>query len=123
AFTDDVGLRDRKLLEGGEHQLLLAHGAGVFDPAFFRKRDHLGWRFGFEVLEFYFPHWGGPVGVFLGGCEVALRKCGRAKEVRRSEQGKRRRGLKPDVAAGPMKNRNATTSACVWWDFDNIENQ
>ena len=61
AFADDVGFLDRKLLENGEHQLLLAHGAGVFDPILFRKRDQLGGRFGFEVLEFHFPHWGGPV--------------------------------------------------------------
>jgi hypothetical protein len=31
AFTDNVGFLDRELFEDGEHQLLLAHGAGVFD--------------------------------------------------------------------------------------------
>src|ERR1700716_2789794 len=37
-------------------------------------------------------------------CEVALRKCGHAKrKVRRSEQGKCRRGLKPDAAAGSTR--------------------
>src|SRR3979490_623503 len=37
-------------------------------------------------------------------CEVALRKCGHAKrKVRRSEQGKCRRGFKPDVAAGSTR--------------------
>src|SRR3982074_3782590 len=57
-------------------------------------------------------------------CEVALRKCGREKrKVRRSEQGKCRRGFKPDAAAGLTRNRNATTSACVGWDFSNIENR
>ena len=61
AFADNVGFLDRELLENGEHQLLLAHGAGVFDPFFFRKRDEFGWRLGFEVLKFHFPHWDGPV--------------------------------------------------------------
>ena len=61
AFADNVGFLDRELLEDSEHQLLLAHGAGVFDPFFFRKRDKFGWRLGFEVLKFHFPHWEGPV--------------------------------------------------------------
>jgi len=61
AFADDVRLLDRELFEDGEHQLLLAHGAGVFDPLFLRERDELGWRLGFEVLKFHFPHWDGPV--------------------------------------------------------------
>ena len=61
AFADDVGFLDRELLQNGEHQLLLAHGAGVFDPLLFRERDELGRRLGFEVLKFHFPHWGGPV--------------------------------------------------------------
>jgi hypothetical protein len=46
---------------------------------------------------------------------------GAKKEARSSKQGKRRRGFKPEAAAG--FNRNATTSACVGWDKDNIENQ
>ena len=61
AFADNVGFLDRELLENGEHQLLLAHGAGVFDPFLFRERDELGRRLGFEVLKFHFPHWDGPV--------------------------------------------------------------
>ncbi|HVX75920.1 MAG TPA: hypothetical protein VHB49_07330 [Bradyrhizobium sp.] len=44
-------------------------------------------------------------------------------KVRRSEQGKRREGFKPDAAADPTKNRSATASACVWWDAINIENR
>ena len=55
-LADDVGFLNRELLENGEHQLLLAHGAGVLDPFFFRKRDQLGRRLRFEVLKFYFPH-------------------------------------------------------------------
>jgi hypothetical protein len=35
----------------------------------------------------------------------------------------RRRGFKPDAAAGPIGSRDATTSACVGWDNWNIENQ
>src|SRR6266540_406752 len=80
AFADNVDFLDRELLENGEHQLLLAHGAGIFDPVLFRERDELGRRFRFEVLEFHFPHWGGPVECSLGkGCEVALRKSGHEK--------------------------------------------
>jgi hypothetical protein len=37
AFADDLGFARRKLLENGEHQLLLAHGAGVFDLQFLGK--------------------------------------------------------------------------------------
>src|SRR5258708_6352767 len=62
-FADDIDFLDRKLLEDGEHQLLLAHGAGVFDPILFRERDELGRRLGFEVLKFDFPHWGWSCGV------------------------------------------------------------
>ena len=61
AFADNVGFLDRELFENGEHQLLLAHGAGVFDPFLFRERDELGRRLGLEVLKFHFPHWDGPV--------------------------------------------------------------
>ena len=61
AFADNVGLGGREVFEDGEHQLLLAHGAGIFDRILFRERDELGRRFRFEVLKFDFPHWGGPV--------------------------------------------------------------
>src|SRR5262249_43218903 len=61
AFADNVGFRNGKLLENGEQQLLLAHGAGIFDPVLFRERDELGRRFRFEVLKFDFPHGGRPV--------------------------------------------------------------
>ncbi len=80
AFTDNVGFLDRELLENGEHQLLLAHGAGIFDPVLFGERDELGRRFRFEVLEFHFPHLGWSCGVFFReGCEVALGKSGHEK--------------------------------------------
>src|SRR6476620_5129781 len=45
AFTDNVDFLDRELLENGEHQLLLTHGAGIFDPVLYRERDELGRRF------------------------------------------------------------------------------
>ena len=37
AFADNVSLARRELLEDAEHQLLLAHGRGVFDLQFFGK--------------------------------------------------------------------------------------
>ncbi len=58
AFADNVDLLRRELLEDGEHQLLLAHGAGVFDLVLFGERQQLGRGFGLEVLEFHFPHGG-----------------------------------------------------------------
>jgi len=61
-LANDVGFSNRELLEDGEQQLLLAHGAGILDPILFRERDKLGRRLRLEVLEFNFPHWGGPVG-------------------------------------------------------------
>ncbi len=62
-FADDVGFADCELLEDAEHQLLLAHGAGVFDFELFGKRDKLGRGLGLEVLEFHFPHAGRPMEV------------------------------------------------------------
>ena len=58
AFADDVDFLGRELLEDREHQLLLAHGAGVFDLMFFGEGDEFGRGLGLEVLEFHFPHWG-----------------------------------------------------------------
>ena len=42
AFADDVDLLGGELLEDGEHQLLLAHGAGVLDFLFFGKSEEFG---------------------------------------------------------------------------------
>jgi transcription termination factor Rho len=55
-------MRKQELLFAILKQLLLAHGAGILDPVLFRERDELGRRLRLEVLEFDFPHWGGPVG-------------------------------------------------------------
>jgi hypothetical protein len=52
---------------------------------------------------------------------VASGKAGAKKEARKLKARKAPGGFKPDVAAG--SNRNATTSACVWWDGNNIENR
>ncbi len=58
AFADDVDFLGGELLEDREHQLLLAHGAGVLDAVFLSESDKLGWSLGLEVLEFHFPHTG-----------------------------------------------------------------
>ncbi len=50
AFADDVDLFQRELLEDREHQLLLAHRAGVLDFLLLGKRQELGRGFGFQVL-------------------------------------------------------------------------
>jgi hypothetical protein len=52
---------------------------------------------------------------------VASGKAGAKKEARKLKARKAPDGFKPDVAAG--LDRNATTSACVGWDIDNIENR
>src|SRR5436190_16170150 len=58
AFADDVDFFLRELFEDREHQLLLAHGAGVFDFLFFREGEELDRSLDLEVLKFHFPHWG-----------------------------------------------------------------
>ena len=50
AFTDDADLFRRKLLENGEHQLLLAHGAGVFDFLLFSELEEFRRGLGLQVL-------------------------------------------------------------------------
>jgi hypothetical protein len=55
------------------------------------------------------------------GSEVASGKAGAKKEARKLKARKAPDGFKPDAAAG--LDRNATTSACVWWDRLNIENR
>src|SRR5262249_24495178 len=58
AFADDVDFLAGKLLGDGEHQLLLAHGAGVFDVLLLGKSEEFRRGFGFQVLKFHFPHAG-----------------------------------------------------------------
>ena len=50
AFADDVDLLGRELLEDREHQLLLAHGAGVLDLLLLGEGQKLRRRLGFQVL-------------------------------------------------------------------------
>ena len=50
AGADDVGLLGGQLLEDGEHQLLLAHGAGVLDPGLLGEAQQLRRGLGLEVL-------------------------------------------------------------------------
>src|SRR5262249_42652544 len=66
---DDIGLARRELFEDAEHQLLLAHGAGVFDLEFLGERDEFARSLGLEVLEFHFPHAGRPGKGGDGGVE------------------------------------------------------
>src|SRR6267142_4038069 len=57
-------------------------------------------------------------------CEVALRKCGREKG-RSAGLSEESAGEASNLMRGPAqrRSRNATTSACVGWDFSNIENR
>jgi hypothetical protein len=80
-------------------------------------------------LKFHFPHWDGPVEKteegLRGGFEKMRTLDKESPQVlvgKSLEQGNCRRGFKPDAAVGST-NRSATTSACVGWDFDNIENR
>ena len=117
ALADDVGFADRKLLEDAEHQLLLAHGGGVFDLELFGERDELARALGLEVLELHFPHAGNPGD---GG------DCVRKSANRREEEGDCRSlggGLRP---SGPMLRPIPTpgseldASACVRGDLRKI---
>src|SRR3982074_3881590 len=58
-------------------------------------------------------------------CEVALRKCGRERKGRSAGLSKESAGEASNLMRRPVQrgNRNATTSACVGWDFSNIENR
>src|SRR4029079_2864479 len=96
---------DRKLFENGEHQLLLAHGAGVFDPFLFRKRNELGWRLGFEVLKFHFPHWDGPVEWLGEGLQGAFEKAD-ARSGRSAGLSKESAGEASNLMRWPVRQRN-----------------
>src|SRR5260221_14093700 len=58
------------------------------------------------------------------GCEVALRKSGHEKG-RSAGLSEESAGEASNLMRWPVqgRNRNATTSACVGWDFGNIENR
>src|SRR4029450_13905707 len=53
AGADDLRLLGGQLFEDGEHQLLLAHGAGILDPGLLREAQQLRRRFDLEVLQFH----------------------------------------------------------------------
>src|SRR5439155_16586841 len=95
ALADDVGFLDRELLEDAEHQLLLAHGAGVLDGKLFGEGDKFGWSLGLDVLEFHFPHAGGP-GNGAAICEKSIGAKGWESQVLGAGS-----GLAPDAATGP----------------------
>src|SRR5262249_24716771 len=96
AFADDIGLAHLELIEDAEHQLLLAHGAGIFDLEFLGERDKLARSFGLEVLEFHFPHAGRPGKGGDGGVNSRSTRYGGGSQVlRRGVQ-----AIWPDAAAG-----------------------
>ena len=123
AFADNVGLPHRELLEDAEHQLLLAHGAGVFDLELLRKGDELGRRLGFEVLEFHFPHTDCPMENRASGGVGMQRGRQGEREVRRSWVAKGLGAPDPMHQPAPVNwSQNSITSAYVRWDFRKIEN-
>ena len=65
AFADDIDFLGRKLLQDGEHQLLLPQGARILDCKLFGDAEKLRWRLHFKVLKFHFLHDGGD----FRGCE------------------------------------------------------
>ena len=54
AGADDLGFFGGQLLQDGEHQLLLAHGAGVLDPGLLGEAQQLRRRFDLQVLQLHF---------------------------------------------------------------------
>src|SRR5690606_71167 len=56
AFADDLDVLGRELLQDREHQLLLAHHAGVLDLERFSEGDQLGRAFALQFLKFHFLH-------------------------------------------------------------------
>ena len=134
AFADDVGLARGELLEDAEHQLLLAHGRGILDLELFREGDKLRRGFGFQFLEFHFPHTECPMEI--GPAAESSRGVAGGKEDRRSDcpfsfetrggskkdlGGKGLGGPGPDAQAAPVLwSPNATASAYVGWDRPNI---
>src|SRR6202171_4044472 len=58
-------------------------------------------------------------------CEVALRKCGREEKGRSAGLSEESAGEASNLMRWPVQrgSRNTTTSACVGWDFSNIENR
>ena len=84
AFADDVDLLGRELLQDREHQLLLAHGAGVLDLVLFGEGEEFGRSLGLEVLEFHFPHGGfRPVERDRRRCKKIGRPAGSGRQVGR----------------------------------------
>ena len=63
AGAGDFDLFGGQLLQDGEHQLLLAHGAGVLDAVLLREAQQLRRRLELEVLEFHFRHEKAPNGL------------------------------------------------------------
>ena len=56
AVADDLDILRGQLLQDREHQLLLAHDAGVLDLERFGESDQLGRLLVLEFLEFHFLH-------------------------------------------------------------------
>ena len=114
AFADNVGFARRELLEDTEHQLLLAHGAGVLDLELLGERDKLrrslvlsSWSFISRISEC--PMEIGPA------TELGLRRHWR----RRRSQVLGCKGLgAPDRCIRGLQrwSQNSTASAYVRWD-------
>ena len=56
AGAGDLDVAGGQLLQDGEHQLLLAHGAGVLDLELLGEAQQLRRRFGLEILQLHFLH-------------------------------------------------------------------
>ena len=58
ALADDLDILQRQPLEDREHQLLLAHDAGILDLDRFGKLEKIGWCLVLELLKLHFLHSG-----------------------------------------------------------------
>jgi len=56
ACAGNIDLLGGELLQRREHQLLLAHGAGILDARLLRETQELRGRLELEVFELHFLH-------------------------------------------------------------------
>ena len=108
AFADDLDFLAGQLLQDREHQLLLAHDAGVLDLERFGKGDQLRRLLVLEFLEFHFLH-GWTLGWISGksvsaNASDASERGSDATSMRRRMTGRKNRLLSPQPLQRASRN-------------------